>query len=485
MAERIGQINVHLAATAPARTLHADYAVVGCGIGGLAFADTLLSSSPTATVIVVDKQDRPGGHWVSAYPFVKLHQPSVLYGVASMPLGSGRIDASGGNAGMLELATGTEILAYCEKVVRERFLDSGRVTVLWMHEYDWGSGTARNLVSGEVVGLVGRKLVNTAHEAVEVPSMRPPPFPVSPNALCVPPNAVPAHPRAARFAILGTGKTAVDTLLWLLDRGADPDRITWIVPRDTWFENRAPHQPAEVFRRSAAAFGRAIGKSIMDATSLDDALLRLEKADVLFRLDPAVMPKMFHGATITAVELASVRRIKDIVRMGRVLEITDGGMRMDGGFREMPPGTLYVDCTAAGLKRRAVPTKVFDGDVINLRPLYAMLVAFSAALVAHVEVSYADEATKNLLCDPAPFSDLPAHYFTSALNNNRNLARWYADWDLVRWLSGCRLFPVSYFVDMPKNEEELRIAAARRAEKFEAEGSKMRRMLEEAGVEIA
>jgi len=304
-----------------------------------------------------------------------------------MPLVGQRIDADGGNAGMLDLATGTEILAYYERVVAERFKPSGRITVLKLHEYDWDSGTARNIVSGKRIRIVARKRVNTAHEAVEVPAMRPPPFLVAVGQLCIPPNALPLHPDSARFAILGTGKTAVDTLLWLLDRGCDPDKITWVIPRDTWFENRAAHQPGERFQKTAAAFGRAQGQAILASTSLDDALLRLEEGKLLLRLDTAIMPTMFHGATITESELAS-RRIKHIVRAGHVLEITDSGMRMDRGFKQMPAGTLYVDCTAAGLRRRAVPTKVFDADVINIRPLCAMLVAFSAALTAHVEVSY-------------------------------------------------------------------------------------------------
>lgn len=55
------------------RALEADYVVVGAGAVAMAFADTLLGESD-ATVILVDRRDRPGGHWNDAYPFVRLRE---------------------------------------------------------------------------------------------------------------------------------------------------------------------------------------------------------------------------------------------------------------------------------------------------------------------------------------------------------------------------------------------------------------------------
>ena len=52
----------------------------------MAFVDTLLTEQPNATVAIVDKHNAPGGHWNDAYGFVRLHQPSLLYGVASKQL---------------------------------------------------------------------------------------------------------------------------------------------------------------------------------------------------------------------------------------------------------------------------------------------------------------------------------------------------------------------------------------------------------------
>ena len=93
--------------------LDTDYLIIGAGASGLAFADSLLAETE-AHLTIVDRRDRPGGHWNDAYPFVRLHQPSSFYGVTSTPLGRGRLDQSGLNKGFEELATGAEITAYID-----------------------------------------------------------------------------------------------------------------------------------------------------------------------------------------------------------------------------------------------------------------------------------------------------------------------------------------------------------------------------------
>lgn len=114
--------------------LEADYLVIGAGAMGLAFADTLVSESD-ARVVIVDRHDQPGGHWTTAYPFVRLHQPSAYYGVNSRALGSDTIDQFGYNAGFFELASGAEVCAYFDAVMRQHLVPTGRVTYLPMSEY--------------------------------------------------------------------------------------------------------------------------------------------------------------------------------------------------------------------------------------------------------------------------------------------------------------------------------------------------------------
>ena len=83
-----------------------DYLVVGAGAMGMAFTDVLIAETD-ATVTIVDRHARPGGHWNDSYPFVRLHQPSSFYGVNSRNLGSDTKDFAGWNAGLYELASGT------------------------------------------------------------------------------------------------------------------------------------------------------------------------------------------------------------------------------------------------------------------------------------------------------------------------------------------------------------------------------------------
>ena len=83
-------------------TIEADYLVIGAGATAMAFVDTLVSET-AASVVVVDRNHQPGGHWTTAYPFVRLHQPSAYYGVNSRPLGSDTIDSTGLNEGLLRV----------------------------------------------------------------------------------------------------------------------------------------------------------------------------------------------------------------------------------------------------------------------------------------------------------------------------------------------------------------------------------------------
>ena len=119
----------------PASALETDYLVIGTGATAMAFVDTLLSEQADARVLMVDRHHRPGGHWNDAYSFVRLHQPSEFYGVASRELGHGVKDSTGFNAGLYGLASGAQVLAYFDQVMQQRFLPSGRVQWLPMSEH--------------------------------------------------------------------------------------------------------------------------------------------------------------------------------------------------------------------------------------------------------------------------------------------------------------------------------------------------------------
>ena len=113
--------------------IDADYLVVGAGASGLAFADALAAEADVE-VTLIDRREAPGGHWMDAYPFLRLHTPSAYYGVNSLALGEDRVDQDGENAGYYERATGQEVFAYFTEAAG-RLTQTGRVRVLSGHEH--------------------------------------------------------------------------------------------------------------------------------------------------------------------------------------------------------------------------------------------------------------------------------------------------------------------------------------------------------------
>ena len=214
--------------------LETDYLVVGAGAVGLAFVDTVLTETE-ADIVIVDNHAMPGGHWNDAYPFVRLHQPSAFYGVASRSLGSDRIDSVGANKGYFELASGAEVLAYFDGVMRERFIPPGRVRYYPMHDY-LGDGRVRCLLSGAEMNIgVRRKTVDSTYFNTTVPSRHKRKFALTDGVACVSPNDLPLQVGGrSAFVILGGGKTAMDVAVWLLENGADPVAISWVRPRESW-----------------------------------------------------------------------------------------------------------------------------------------------------------------------------------------------------------------------------------------------------------
>ena len=418
-------------------TIDTDYLVVGAGAMGMAFTDTLVTESD-AQVVIVDRGHSPGGHWNSAYPFVRLHQPSAYYGVNSRGLGSDSIDQIGWNEGLYELATVGEICAYFEKVMHQDLLPSGRVSYFPMAEY-LGDGRFRSLAGGDHTVNVRNRIVDATYLQTTVPSMRPPAYAVADGVDCVPPNGMPAKAVGReRFVIVGAGKTGIDACLWLLRNGIPPERLTWIMPRDSWLMDRANIQPGPRFlERFQAGFAQRL-VAIEAATDVADLFERLEDCGNLLRLDPAVQPSMYRCANVTKTELEQLRRIGDVVRLGRVRSIEPGKVVLDDGEITVEGSALYVDCSADGLEKRPAAT-VFDGSQITLQSIRGCQQVFSSGMIAHVETSYDDDETRNRLCQAVPHPNTDIDWLTTTLAEQRNQIAWFSDPELMNWLAEARL----------------------------------------------
>jgi hypothetical protein len=286
---------------------------------------------------------------------------------------------------------------------------------------------------------VARRIVDATYLQTVVPSMRPPSYEVADGITCVPPNELPSLAAGfEHFVIVGAGKTGIDACLWALEAGIAPDRLTWIMPRDAWLLDRENIQPGPDFLgRFKASFAARL-QSISDATSVDDLFAQLEAGGNLLRLDAAVRPTMYRCATVSRAELAQLRRIADVVRLGRVERIGHDGVELAGGTITGDPAALYVDCTADGLERRQ-PVDVFDGDRITLQSLRGCQQVFSAGLIAHLEAVRPDDPTRNELCVPVPHPNSDVDWLTMTLAEQRNEMRWIADQELIDWLVTSRL----------------------------------------------
>lgn len=414
-----------------------DYVVVGAGAMGMAFTDSLLAASD-ATIAIVDHYGKPGGHWTRAYPHVRLHQPSAFYGVNSRKLGSGVKDTRGGNRGLYELASGAEVAAYFDQVMQQQFLPSGRVSYFPMSDYAEGNQIVSR-VSGSAASVEAKTVVDATYSQVMVPSMRPPVFDVADGIACVPPNALTSlDARYERYVVIGAGKTGIDAVLWLLDNGAPPERIRWIMPRDSWYLDRATIQPgADFFDSTVGGFANQMEAAAL-AESVDDLFERLEAAGQLLRLDRAVRPTMYRCATVSLAELAQLRTVTNVVRMGRVQAITESAIVLDNGSIPTRARTLHIDCTADGLaKRPAVP--VFAEGRITIQNIRLCQPTFSAALIGHIEASLDDVKRKNELAAPIPYPDTDLDWLPVFHANAQTGARWASEPAIAAWLRDCRL----------------------------------------------
>lgn len=421
-----------------------DYLLVGAGASAMAFTDALLEASD-ARVVLVDRHHRPGGHWLDAYPFVRLHQPSAVYGVNSRRLGLDRIDESGPNAGFYERAGVSEICDYFNRVLEEQFLPSGRVRFLGMHDYLGKDGEGHHvtsLLTGEQTTIRARKLVDATYIESEIPSRHMPAYSVAAGVHFVAPNRlVDLDAPPGGFTVIGAGKTAMDTCNWLLDGGVDPDRIQWIRPRDPWLFDRASFQPLEL----VGSYMNLQASWVEAASEAEDGMdfaRRLEAAGVFRRIDPDVEPEAYRGPIVSPRELDALQTVERVVRKGRVRHIASHRIELDLGEVATEPGTVHVDCTAAGV-RSTTPRPVFAGDVITIQYVTIVGAPWSAATLGRIEATRDGDAEKNRLCPPVTFTGKASDLLRFAYATMSGLYARTSESDLAAWNESCRLNPAS------------------------------------------
>ncbi len=416
--------------------LDVDYLVVGAGAMGMAFTDALVDHAD-ARVAIVDRRHAAGGHWLEAYPFVRLHQSSTFYGVASTVLGGGRIQTHGPESGLHERAGQAKICAYYADAV-DRMQGLGRVELFPGCEYA-GDRTFGSRASGRRYAVPDHcRVVDARYLSPDIPAETPPPFAAADGVRVVPAGDLPDVEEAPiRYVVVGSGKTATDSVIWLLGRGVDPGAITWVRPRDPWMLNRAKIQPdPEIYLGMVADLLTACA----EAPSLDKLFLRLEELGIMFRVDPTVTPTMAKAPTLGFWELELLRTVEDVVRLGHVISARPGRLDLERGSVEIPRDSVVVHCAASGLK---YPPRIpiWQPDAITIQPVRAGFPCFGAALVGYVEATRSDDADKNALCSPSSYGNSLEDWALMNVLGFRNAAAFNAEPDIRDWAHRVALNP--------------------------------------------
>jgi len=389
--------------------LSCDYLVIGAGAASLAFIDTLLTELPSTKVVLVDKNAAPGGHWVHDYDFVTLHQPSLLYGVASKQLEGNWMTNCilKGTLPWKHQATKKEILAYFQKFVDEK-VASGQLQYFPECEYDFGAVQHNDTTTHAFASLGGNakytvqvkyKLVNGILGECKIPAQCPPQFAVDDGITLLTPNQLydsyqqgsankENTPIKKKYIVLGCGKTAMDTVVYLLrTMKVKPDDISWIIPADVWMLAREGPNGGGPW-----SYPRALLEAEGDR---EKACADLEAKGIFERLDKDITPTRFRFPVIGKDELKYMRKIKQIVRRGRVtsINLNDGTIKIGFGKDQepwfLPPSDdirAFVHCTSPGPFNGTEIDELFVSDTeMRLSLLFAPPVSISMSVLAKLE----------------------------------------------------------------------------------------------------
>lgn len=439
------------------RIVPVDYLVVGAGAMGMAFTDALVDHADVR-VALVDRRHGVSGHWLEAYPFVRLHQASAFYGVASTLMGGGQLQQRGPEKGLQERASQSEIVTYYARML-DRMVESGKVEFFPNSEYV-GDRTVVSRVSGDAFEVPADcRVVDGHYLAPSIPAEKPAPFEVGDGARVLPVNDLARLGEApSQYVVVGSGKTATDACIWLLQHGVDPDAICWVRPRDPWMMNRAVVQPdPAIFTGMAADTMQAA----VECSSIEDLFLRLEDAGIMLRIDRSVLPTMAKGPTLATWELDMLRTLENVVRRGHIVGVERGKLGFADGSVAVADDALVVHCAADGLKYPPrIP--VWGPDGITIQAVRAGFPCFGAALIGYVEATREGDAEKNRLCPPTSYGNTMADWTLMNVMGTRAVMSFMSEPDIRDWAHRVALNPARIPPEHP-GSPELDTARARLA----------------------
>lgn len=128
---------------------------------------------------------------------------------------------------------------------------------------------------------------------------------------------------------------------------------------------------------------------------------------------------------------------------------------------ESDPDTLFVDCSACAVGNSEV-VPVFAGETIRLQTVRTVQPVFSAAFIAHIELTRDTEEEKNRLCQVVPLPNHDTDWIGMQSAFMMNQYTWSQEKDLREWLLNNRLDGYSQLAASVGEGEEGKIAILKR-----------------------
>lgn len=333
--------------------VHADVCVVGAGIAGL---NALYVASrylrPDQRIVLVDRNDRPGGMWVDTYDYVRLHQPHPFFTAGNVKWTNGLPRE--------HLSSKAEVLGHLRHCLDEA-ARAVQVTELFGHELESAEEDDDGVVitcrdsNGSPVRIVADRLINAVGLSIEANQ----PLPLSSSRVrSVSPESCdmrdgPIAGDEAPVWVIGSGKTGMDTLHALITH--HPGReVNLVAGTGTFFLDRDRFYPTGGRRWWSGMRPNwfiAEMANRFDGTN-EDEVARWARETTGLWVTPSA-EHLFIGL-ISAAEIERIRAGLGRVVMDHLVDAVDAvddddGVRLvlrKGDPLDIAPGSWIVNCTS-------------------------------------------------------------------------------------------------------------------------------------------
>lgn len=226
---------------------------------------------------------------------------------------------------------------------------------------------------------------------------RPLQFPVDVGIKVMTPNQVyeaslerktPNDAKSIKYVVLGAGKTAMDTIVYLQTRmKIQADSIAWVIPNDVWIVN--PDGGGDPW-----AWPRSLLKHNLD---FDRAAEALEKNGKFVRIDKNIKPTRCRFPLVPRKELKMLQDIKTTIRRGRATAIRKDGTSVLVEFGDNKPAwkafatadtCVFVHATCPGpFNDQGIDDLFVSEKHMTLNLLTAPPISSSMATLAKLEAA--------------------------------------------------------------------------------------------------